>query len=761
MPNSSLTWRGSCREISGATRAFFYSLLDNTASDFALVPPSAAHDSLCSSCSRIPFDEIFCTTDNDTNITFDIGTFSEIEHRRDCVFCSFVKNVCLVAFPWHWIRRFQGYPEQFKIIGGPSAWRAFAVVVPPPEFISPCATLQAPEFFDEYEEYDESFLSAWLLSYVPSPQTKPIAVRLRTKGEVINGELDVELIKSWVTACTTSHNICKQKLSIPELHTYVRPNFIDAITKTIVPGEKVTDYVALSYVWGPDKPEVQCRHQETDGGELAISRLPNGNPPRYAFGNSKHLGFSHPCQVVKDAMELVMKIGFRYLWVDEYCIGQGPRQREIHISQMDRIYEGAVLTICALSGTHKHLGLPGISSPLQVPPQPYVDLDSKRIIATRLSDSLRYANSSPWGQRAWTLQEASLSRRLLCFTDQSVFWVCQEQIFHDAVNCLDLGLEGHASISPSNSFMEFPFHLDEFDGRFDMCAFRSILLSYTRRHLTKDSDALAAISGLLARITKLTGEEFCFGHPKRDLIRSLVWKSKFSLRRKDFPSWSWLGWRGTINLIMWQENHPDVSRPDIFLIDIEGIPSNTHYVVEKRIAKVIEYPEEKSTSPILKISSQVARFEAIKVVRKGEDFQDSNEDESEGTSTASDDLWCLNIAHSHDLPCTHAGVGWAFTHSGCFTADPETSLRLEDVSCQVEFVLLVHWQEYIKDKDSSWVALDTNHLFTEDDSGVGNLVLALLILENQDGKAERIALVPIPYESWAAASPEEMFIELV
>jgi hypothetical protein len=176
-------------------------------------------------------------------------------------------------------------------------------------------------------------------------------------------------------------------------------------------------------------------------------------------------------------------------------------------------------------------------------------------------------------------------------------------MFHDAINCLDLGLKGYASISLSNSFMEFPFRLDEFDGQFDMYSFKSILLFYTRRHLTKDSDALAAISGLLARITKLTGEEFCFGYPKKDLIRSLVWKSKSSHRRKYFPSWYWLGWKGTITLITWQENHPDVSRPDIFLIDIDEIQSNRHYVAEKRMAKVIEYPEEKSTNPILKISS--------------------------------------------------------------------------------------------------------------------------------------------------------------
>jgi hypothetical protein len=85
------------------------------------------------------------------------------------------------------------------------------------------------------------------------------------------------------------------------------------------------------------------------------------------------------------------------------------------------------------------------------------------------------------------------------------------------------------------------FFLEQFDGLFNMSAFRSILLSYTSRHLTKDSDALGAISGLLARITKMTREKFCFGHPRGDLIRSMIWKSKSSHRRKEFPSWTWLG----------------------------------------------------------------------------------------------------------------------------------------------------------------------------------------------------------------------------
>lgn len=170
---------------------------------------------------------------------------------------------------------------------------------------------------------------------------------------------------------------------------------------------------------------------------------------------------------------------------------------------MDSIYEGAVLTICALSGAHKHLGLPGMSSPLQVAPQPYLDLDLNRIIATRLPSPLHDARTSPWNERAWTLQEASLSRRLLCFTDQSVFWVCQEEMFQDAIDCLDLGPEGRALIPSPNGFLQFPFRLHEFNRPFDLFAFRSILIAYTRRHLTQNSDALAALSGLLSRIIKL------------------------------------------------------------------------------------------------------------------------------------------------------------------------------------------------------------------------------------------------------------------
>ena len=79
----------------------------------------------------------------------------------------------------------------------------------------------------------------------------------------------------------------------------------------------------------------------------------------------------------------------------------------------------------------------------------------------------------------------------------------------------------------------------------------------------------------------------------------------------------------------------------------------------------------------------------------------------------------------------------------------------------MEFVLLVHWQEHNKGDQSTWTALETNPLLTSGEFDLGDLVLALLLLRNQAGYAERLALVPIPYESWVAASPQEMVVELV
>jgi hypothetical protein len=93
---------------------------------------------------------------------------------------------------------------------------------------------------------------------------------------------------------------------------------------SIVPGDKVTDHVALSYVWGPSKPEEHCKHEEDGDGEIVAAKFPKGDPPMYATRNSKHLLLSHPCQVFRDVAELVRKLGSVTSGLTSIVSGPGP-----------------------------------------------------------------------------------------------------------------------------------------------------------------------------------------------------------------------------------------------------------------------------------------------------------------------------------------------------------------------------------------------------------------------------------------------------
>jgi hypothetical protein len=93
-------------------------------------------------------------------------------------------------------------------------------------------------------------------------------------------------------------------------------------------------YLALSYVWGNQKPSV------VQIGE----KLPS--LPR----------------TIQDAITATLKLGFRYLWVDMYCIKQDNLNHVgDQIRHMDLVYRRAQATIIAAAGENPDFGLPGVS----------------------------------------------------------------------------------------------------------------------------------------------------------------------------------------------------------------------------------------------------------------------------------------------------------------------------------------------------------------------------------------------------------------
>lgn len=52
--------------------------------------------------------------------------------------------------------------------------------------------------------------------------------------------------------------------------------------------------------------------------------------------------------VIEDALFVLKELGFRYLWVDRYCIDQGDdRDKAIQIANMNQVFANAQVTIIA------------------------------------------------------------------------------------------------------------------------------------------------------------------------------------------------------------------------------------------------------------------------------------------------------------------------------------------------------------------------------------------------------------------------------
>jgi hypothetical protein len=231
---------------------------------------------------------------------------------------------------------------------------------------------------------------AWLLlskENLGDTYSHPFARTLDTR------RVDWDVVKNWMSHCLTEHNpACRvtDESILSDFHV------IDCKTRDIILAPPDCAFAALSYVWGDCKqPPLSSR-----------GRLP-----------------SPAALVVEDAVVATLAIGFRYLWVDQYCIDQiTPETKHYLIQYMDKIYRGASITLINASGENADAGLPGVSL---VPRRTQIStkLPNGHSLAM-VSDIRREVLAAKWSSRAWTYQEAPLPRQKLAFTSSQVYFQC-------------------------------------------------------------------------------------------------------------------------------------------------------------------------------------------------------------------------------------------------------------------------------------------------------------------------------------------------
>ncbi|KAI3343888.1 heterokaryon incompatibility protein-domain-containing protein [Ustulina deusta] len=372
------------------------------------------------------------------------------------------------------------------------------------------------------------------------------------------------LVKSWLDLCQKTHQgPCRHQnnISPQDFHDMVSHSYfgvIDVLNMQLTQLPSRPDpndgpargqrgrvryahvyepYIALSYVWGVTSAyttttENVMLHRTHGGLENVIQRFPDA---------------------IKDAIELVRRLGFKYLWIDRLCIVQdSARSWKLNAYNMDLIYGNAELTICAADGDAS-AGLRAMR------PENHNFRQSRRTVMRGLDLMVTrppeiHIRQSAWNERAWTFQERLLSRRCLIFTNGRVYFQCRstgmsEEIYADRRGAgwsLDLV---HA---PMQMFRQI-----------DTCAIwvymRSVEL-YTERELTKTQDILAAFSGVSNVLKGRMRAPFVHGLPSSHFDLALLWESTRAPERRmiadsaekksysipDFPSWSWAGWIGPV-----------------------------------------------------------------------------------------------------------------------------------------------------------------------------------------------------------------------
>jgi hypothetical protein len=420
-------------------------------------------------------------------------------------------------------------------------------------------------------------------SFVFSPITQnmvfctPIG-KVKAQGlyhpEIVAETFNHAKARSWIDTCQAYHpSSCNQMpIDVPGIH------LIDCDDMTVVKATESSRWIALSYVWGV-KPQGFTPANTVISGEKP--RLPSELP-----------------RTVEDAICVTKQLGYRFLWVDEYCIDQGnEKQRNEQINSMDQIYRGAELTIVAAAGEDKNYGLPGIGVTPRVSDKA-VRLNNVELF-TFGPDPIQRITTSKWWTRAWTFQEGVLSKRLLVFTDHQTSFYCQTNSWME-------GLGGHQFLpEPETQWDEAPAAslftpfrpqppemtslLDSWDH------FAMLVQRYSSRHITFEEDAFNAFLGVMIDMRRtrsmaytlygLPFFRFSGQEPIRQLnsimFAALSWYHRDVFftgeqstqheryrRRVVFPSWTWVGWQGEATF-MCQALHLNQYRTSICEIQLE------------------------------------------------------------------------------------------------------------------------------------------------------------------------------------------------
>lgn len=366
-------------------------------------------------------------------------------------------------------------------------------------------------------------------------------ISLRLPTAQFNSENAFKVVRDWIHECSTEHEFCP-KQNIPEMPTRVLD--VQDASGSKLPRLQTTSglkgaYAALSYCWGGQQTFTTSRSTFQDRCQgIETTDLP---------------------QTIQDAITCTRKLRLRYLWIDSLCIIQDSESDKAkEISRMADIYANAEITISAACAESAWSGF--LSRECSIPPpkliSPFRCFDGSVgsiYLEERANLSEDTKLEDPINERAWTLQESVLSRRLLTYTSAGQLeWKCHTKHYYDGMRSQRLRslLDEYPPPSLCNfSFMQAKRGPSEFRKSSvrvvdEWC---ELMKLYSKRHISVLDDRTLAIAGIAAEFQReLGGVRYLAGMWEGHLRDMLLWRvldtEKLGPRPLPSlaPSWSWL-----------------------------------------------------------------------------------------------------------------------------------------------------------------------------------------------------------------------------
>jgi len=328
-------------------------------------------------------------------------------------------------------------------------------------------------------------------------------------------------------------------------------------------------------------------HREDGAGpdtyKYAVLSYPIGDVelPKYSKNKMEtalNYGFDSAAlpPVYRDAIKVATDVGLSYLWIDSMCLldpKAGAFEKDDYqrgLDNMDRIYQGASLTICAA----EHKDANGQLSALNGGGSHRINAMKNQAVVSLAGNNwgiirglYMQLRGSRYMSRGWTYQELVLSHRCLIFVGGMVYFRCRNRLYSE-----DTFWESSDDDSPSvgilNTCYEVSFLPKDTENVDPLAWYTENLQNYSLRKLSHKSDTINAFKGILNRITHNLGTRSLAGMPQSILDMALIWYhrpdiaaalKRRQLRAHHMPSWSWAAWTG-LALSAWAPEGKRVDR---------------------------------------------------------------------------------------------------------------------------------------------------------------------------------------------------------